>query len=101
MPGRDYEIILFKIDFCPAPNKHSELGWGPQQRETGSSVSTSNVSWGGTTKLFIQIRFLSRFRSVNVSVDNPAFMTPLIGCPEYRNFMSQSHRGVDHSPCSV
>ncbi|WP_262856647.1 hypothetical protein [Staphylococcus marylandisciuri] len=27
MPGRDYEIILFKLDFCPAPLKHCGLGW--------------------------------------------------------------------------
>ncbi|WP_262856250.1 hypothetical protein [Staphylococcus marylandisciuri] len=47
MPGRDYEIFLVKLDFCPAPNKHSKLGWGPQHKETGSSVSTSNASWGG------------------------------------------------------
>ncbi|WP_262856881.1 hypothetical protein [Staphylococcus marylandisciuri] len=34
MPGRDYEIILFKLDFCPAPNKHSELG-RPYKSEAG------------------------------------------------------------------
>ncbi|WP_262853617.1 hypothetical protein [Staphylococcus marylandisciuri] len=39
---------------------------GPQHRETGKPVSTSNASWGGPTQrerdrnLFIQIRFLSR-----------------------------------------
>ncbi|WP_262855245.1 hypothetical protein [Staphylococcus marylandisciuri] len=33
MPGRDYEIILFKLDFCPAPNKHSKLGWGPNKEK--------------------------------------------------------------------
>ncbi|WP_262856799.1 hypothetical protein [Staphylococcus marylandisciuri] len=47
------------------------VGVGPQQRETGKSVSTSTASWGGApTKrerdrnLFIQIRFLSRSRIV-------------------------------------
>ncbi|WP_262856428.1 hypothetical protein [Staphylococcus marylandisciuri] len=64
---------------------------GPQHRETGNSVSTSTASWGGRRNLFIQIRFLSRSRIVSVSVDNPAFGTPLIGFPEHKSFMSQTH----------
>ncbi|EOR40737.1 hypothetical protein MRGR3_1021 [Staphylococcus aureus subsp. aureus MRGR3] len=27
-----------------------QVGDGPQQREIGSTISTGNASWGGTTK---------------------------------------------------
>ncbi|WP_262854632.1 hypothetical protein [Staphylococcus marylandisciuri] len=44
MPGRDYEIFLFKLDFCPAPNKHSELGLGPNTEKLGHNVMSQPLS---------------------------------------------------------
>ncbi|WP_262856643.1 hypothetical protein [Staphylococcus marylandisciuri] len=51
-----------------------QVGVGPQQRETGKPVSPNTASWAGLRNLFIQIRFLSRSRTVSLSVDNHAYL---------------------------
>ncbi|WP_262853421.1 hypothetical protein [Staphylococcus marylandisciuri] len=39
MPGRDYEIFLFKLDFCPAPNREKPMNGVPNTKLSAETLT--------------------------------------------------------------